>query len=59
MKAWVIKTKRGYITGSDINGHGTLIESYFYRTKQQAFDDASAADEVIPVEINLIKRKKK
>ena len=58
MRAYAIKTKRGYVTGSDISGYGTLINAWLYRTRQQAFEEASGNDIVVPVEIKLIKKRK-
>ncbi|GAI19688.1 unnamed protein product [marine sediment metagenome] len=59
MKAYAIKTKRGYITGNGVSAYGNLIYAYLYRTKREAFIDACDADKIVPVEIKLLKRKKK
>ncbi len=58
MKAYAIKAKRGYVTGFDTPGYGTLINAYLYPTKQQASDEASGSDIIVSVEIKLIKKRK-
>lgn len=58
MKAWVIKTKTGFAGYAGYKHK--LNEAAIYSTKKRAEDDniyGERGNEVIPVEIKLIKRR--
>ena len=57
MKAWIIKTKKGYVGHSE-GGQENLIDALIYPTKRKAKESQYEGDEIIPIEIKLIKKKK-
>lgn len=58
MRAYAVKNKRGFMNRRPAS-YNKLFEAYFYRTKQQAFEECFGDDKVIPVEIKIIKTNKR
>ena len=56
MRAYVIKTKNGY--GGDFEIKHSLNEAVIFSAKSKAEEGCCEGDNVIPVEIKLVKVKK-
>ena len=58
MKAWVIKSEGRYVSGL-FRITSSLNKANFYPTKKEAEQCCCKSEIVIPVEIKLIKKRKK